>query len=50
MTSECQALDINVNKIFKDHIKKKFELNRINLDKINGKLNFLVYTMIMERI
>ena len=38
MTPECQPLDISVNKIFKDHIKYKFELNRINLDKINGKM------------
>ena len=38
MTPECQPLDISVNKLFKDSIKFKFELNRINLDKFNGKI------------
>ena len=40
MTPECQTLDISVNKIFKDAIKFKFELNRIKLDKLNGKIKF----------
>lgn len=38
MTPECQPLDISVNKIFKDAIKFKVELNRINLDKLNGEI------------
>ena len=38
MTPECQPLDISVNKVLMDHIKYKFELNRINLNKINGKM------------
>ena len=38
MTPECQPLDISVNKIFKDAIKFIFELNRIKLDKLNGKI------------
>ena len=38
MTPECQPLDISVNKVLKGHIKYKFKLNRINLDKINGKM------------
>lgn len=38
MTSECQFLDISVNKLFKDSINYKFELNSINLEKLNGKI------------
>ena len=38
MTPECQLLDVSVNKLFKDNIKYKFELNRIDLDNINGKI------------
>jgi hypothetical protein len=38
MTPECQPLDISANKLFKDSIKFKFKLNRINLDKFNGKI------------
>ena len=38
MTPECQPLDVSVNKLFKDNIKYKFELNRIDLDNTNGKI------------
>ena len=38
MTSECQPLDISVNKLFKDSVKFEFELSRINLDNLNGKI------------
>jgi len=36
MIPECQPLDVSVNKLFKDSIKYKFELNRIDLDNTNA--------------
>ena len=38
MTPECQPLDIAVNKIFKYHIKQKFEEKRLFFDELNPKI------------
>ena len=38
LTSECQPLDISVNKIFKDNLKLRFEKERLLYDILNNKI------------